>query len=148
MPIPVPVSHQSTTVQCRALQEDIDLPVHEWRKAKKAYGRMWGKSCTVTTLICMDYGYLREAEAEEMYEYLLQLENRVKKRKALEMEPSDNRAVLQAKQAVSNVKDFYRPSRSRRPYASGRTVARRDTNATPALTGSPLPTHLLQTPRT
>lgn len=110
VPIHVPVSDKSTTVHCPGLAKDIEVPVHEHRRATQAYGKLWGKSRTVAALICVDYGYLQTQEAEEFYTFLTGL----RKRKALELEAPEGRALMEAKQSVANVKDFYRPDKKQK----------------------------------
>ena len=103
---------RTATVHCPGLDKELDLPVHEHRRAKQAYGKLWGKSRTVTSLICLDFGrYLQEDDAEEYYAFLERMEERVRKRKAAEMAAPERRPLLEAKQAVSNVKDFNRPDK-------------------------------------
>ena len=62
----------------------------------------------------MDFGYLQEDDAEEYYAFLERMEERVRKRKAAEMSAPEDRPLLEAKQAVSNVKDFYRPDKKQK----------------------------------
>ena len=133
---------RTATVHCPGLDKELDLPVHEHRRAKQAYGKLWGKSWTVTSLICLDFGYLQQDDAEEYYAFLERMEERVRKRKAAEMAAPERRPLLEAKQAVSNVKDFNRPTRSRRVYASARYAGRQDTTGPLALR-----LRLQQTPR-
>eukprot|EP00873_Tetraselmis_striata_P001195 jgi/Tetstr1/421459/TSEL_012408.t1 len=106
---PVPPSTRVTTVMCAALDKAIDIPINEQRRAKYLYGKCWGESRTLSSLICLDYGQIQEEEAEEFLSAIAHLKDKIRKRKALEMEPSESRPLLQSKQAVANVVDYHNP---------------------------------------
>ena len=115
VPIPAPPALlRATSVHCPGLDGDLEIPVHQQRHAKQTYGKLWGKSRTVVSMIAVDYGYVQEAEAEELLACLERLGERLRKRKAMEAEAPEARALLEAKQSVSNVKDFYRPDKKQK----------------------------------
>eukprot|EP00873_Tetraselmis_striata_P037650 jgi/Tetstr1/457914/TSEL_044432.t1 len=74
-----------------------------------SYGNRESKSRTVTSLICVDFGHVRDEEAEELVAFLVHMEEEIRKRQAQEMAPPEDRALLAKKQAVSHVLDCNRP---------------------------------------
>eukprot|EP00873_Tetraselmis_striata_P046029 jgi/Tetstr1/466293/TSEL_010826.t1 len=90
-------------LHCSGLNAPVGIPVNEQRRTKQVYGKLWGKSRTVTSLICVDFGHVHEEEAEELDAFLVHMEEKIRKRQALEMAPPEDRALLAKKQAVSHV---------------------------------------------
>eukprot|EP00873_Tetraselmis_striata_P022645 jgi/Tetstr1/442909/TSEL_030972.t1 len=111
IPLPAPSpGRRTTSLHCPGLDAPVDYPVNEQRRADQVYGKFWGKSRTVTSLICVDFGHFHEEEAEELDAFLVHME-KFRKRQALEMAPLEDRAraLLAKKQAVSHVRDCNRP---------------------------------------
>jgi hypothetical protein len=59
-PIVAPVTAKLVRVHCAGSIQVMAIPVDQQRHARQVYGNIWGKSRTVTSLICMDYGYVQE----------------------------------------------------------------------------------------
>eukprot|EP00873_Tetraselmis_striata_P044684 jgi/Tetstr1/464948/TSEL_009682.t1 len=71
IPLPTLSSNcRTTSVHCPGLDAPVEIPVNEQRRAKQVYGKLWGKSHTVTSLICVDFGHAHEVEAEELDAFL------------------------------------------------------------------------------
>eukprot|EP00873_Tetraselmis_striata_P044638 jgi/Tetstr1/464902/TSEL_009636.t1 len=87
----------------------LDIPVDQQRHARQLYGKLWGRSRTVTSLICVDYGYVQQEAAEELLACLVRIEDGIRKRKALEAAAPADRALMAKIQAVANVQDYNRP---------------------------------------
>jgi hypothetical protein len=104
-PIVAPVTTKIVPVHCTGNYKVLAIPVDEQRHARQVYMNLWGKSRTVTSLICVDYGYVQERGAEELLAVLLKLEDVIRKRKALEAAAPADRALLAKKQAIANVQD-------------------------------------------
>jgi muramidase (phage lysozyme) len=62
----------------------VDNAVDTQRHATQVYRKLYRKSRTVASLICMEYGCVQEEEAEELYAVLVKLEGAIRKRKAEE----------------------------------------------------------------
>eukprot|EP00873_Tetraselmis_striata_P022644 jgi/Tetstr1/442908/TSEL_030971.t1 len=54
------LSSRTTSLHCPGLDAPVDIPVNEQRRAKQVYGKLWGKSRTVSSLICVDFGHVHE----------------------------------------------------------------------------------------
>eukprot|EP00873_Tetraselmis_striata_P019447 jgi/Tetstr1/439711/TSEL_028130.t1 len=96
-------------VTLHPVAEVLDNPVDQQRHARQLYGKLWGKSRTVTSLICVDYGYVEQDAAEEILACLVRIEDGIRKRKALEAAAPADRALIAKIQAVANVQDYNRP---------------------------------------
>eukprot|EP00873_Tetraselmis_striata_P001990 jgi/Tetstr1/422254/TSEL_001250.t1 len=78
------------------------------RHARQLYGKLWGKSRTVTSLICVDYGYVEQDAAEELLACPVRIEDGIRKRKALKAAAPADMALMAKIQAVANVQDYNR----------------------------------------
>jgi len=107
--VAAPLSAKVSPVLCAGLQQVLDIPVDQQRHARQLYGKLWGKSRTVTSLICVDYGYVEQDAAEELLACLVRIEDGIRKRKALEAAAPADRALMAKIQAVANVQDYNRP---------------------------------------
>eukprot|EP00873_Tetraselmis_striata_P003278 jgi/Tetstr1/423542/TSEL_014215.t1 len=107
--VAAPLSAKVTHVLCAGLQQVLDIPVDQQRHARQLYGKLWGRSRTVTSLICVDYGYVQQEAAEELLACLVRIEDGIRKRKALEAAAPADRALMAKIQAVANVQDYNRP---------------------------------------
>eukprot|EP00873_Tetraselmis_striata_P006493 jgi/Tetstr1/426757/TSEL_001694.t1 len=96
-------------VTLHPVAEVLDIPVDQQRHARQLYGKMWGRSRTVTSLTCVDYGYVEQDEAEELLACLVRIEDGIRKRKPLEAAAPADRALMAKIQAVANVQDYNRP---------------------------------------
>eukprot|EP00873_Tetraselmis_striata_P034440 jgi/Tetstr1/454704/TSEL_041590.t1 len=96
-------------VTLHPVAEVLDIPVDQQRPARQLYGKLWGRSRTVTSLICVDYGYVEQDAAEELLACLVRIEDGFRKRKALEAAAPADRALMAKIQAVANVQDYNRP---------------------------------------
>mmetsp|Transcript_34545 Transcript_34545/g.87138 ORF Transcript_34545/g.87138 Transcript_34545/m.87138 type:complete len:341 (-) Transcript_34545:72-1094(-) len=107
--VAAPLSAKVSPVLCAGLHQVLDIPVDQQRHARQLYGKLWGKSRTVTSLICVDYGYVEQDAAEELLACLVRIEDGIRKRKALEAAAPADRALMAKIQAVANVQDYNRP---------------------------------------
>ena len=112
--IPVIDHEKATSVHLPALDSTVAIPVHQQRHSKQMYGKLWGKSRTMTSLICVDYGSVQEDEAEELYNVLSKLEDTIRKRKAVESAKPENRALVELLATISHVQDQHRPDKKQR----------------------------------
>eukprot|EP00873_Tetraselmis_striata_P026048 jgi/Tetstr1/446312/TSEL_033855.t1 len=96
-------------VTLHPVAEVLDIPVDQQRHARQLYGKLWGTSRTVTSLLCVDYGYVEQDAAEELLACLVRIEDGIRKRKALEAAAPTDRALKAKIQAVANVQDYNRP---------------------------------------
>ena len=115
--VPAPqLDDRTTKMHCPALDKTLDIPVDQYREAKRTYGMLWGLARSTASLLCVDCGSVQLDECEEVMEVLKRVSDKVRKRQQVDACPPEDRALLEAKHGVANVKDVYRPDKRQRAF--------------------------------